>query len=376
MPFRGHTVQNRIDEAGASPAQGKGLAVAESSAPTVAGSRAVTDDDYELLSSGFAADGVLGQWTQATPVFADSTGRQVKVRAGFTALVGGHVYRSGTSDIVRSISANASGSTRIDMIVLGLDRSTLAVTSYVKAGTPGAGAPPALQRDARGLTSGKWEIPIGMVTVINGAANLAAGDVSNIAWFSRGDAVATASTAPPQPDAASYTRLLHTDTGYEFESVSNAWRRYPWQMARGFIGGKRYTGATTLASIGTSEALTGMDSGSVSLEANRRYRVHVHLKTVSTAGNYMTVRVRETNISGTIIVQQNVWQTATGAHIDWHFMADLTNSSATTKTYVVTLSGSTGTTNVNQGNVSSTGLAGVFVEDLGPSAPNAITNVT
>ncbi len=349
--------------------------MAESSAPTVAGSRAVADNEYELLSSGFAADGVLGQWTQSTPVFADSTGRQVKVRAGFTALVGGHVYQSGTSDIVKSISANASGSTRIDMIVLGLDRSTLAVTSYVKAGTPGAGAPPALQRDARGLTTGKWEIPIGMVNVVNGAANLAAGDVTNIAWFSRGSAVATASTTPPQPDAASYTRLVHTDTGNEFESVSNAWRRYPWQHARGIVGGQRYTsGATLVASIGSSETLAGLSSGTVSLEANRRYRIHLNLRVATSAADqYFTARVRETNLAGSVIGFWQQLMRATGASHDWWFMNEITNATATTKTYVASLSTATGAINSNAGSTQTP--AGIWVEDMGPSSPSVVTTI-
>lgn len=349
--------------------------MAESSAPTISGSRSVADQEYEVLSSGFAADGVLGQWTNSTPVFGDSSGRQVKIRANFFALVGGHYYSSGTSDTIRSISANASGSTRIDLVVLGLNRSTLAVTSYIKNGTPGAGAPPALQRDARGLTTGIWEIPIAQVTVVNGAATIAVGDVTNIAWYSRGNVVGTLSTAPPQPDAASYPYLIHTDTGTMFESLSNAWRRWPWQVARGMIGGKRYTsGATLVASIGTSETLAGLDSGSVSLEANRRYRLHLHSRiAVSANDTYFTVRLRETNISGTVVGFWNQLVRGFGANHDYEFVQEITTSASATKTYVASFQTASNTLNSNAG--STTSPAGVWVEDVGPSLPNVVTVV-
>ncbi len=353
--------------------------MAESSAPTVAGSRSVADNEYEVLSSGFAADGVLGQWTSSSPVFGDSTGRQVKVRANFFALVGGHYYSSGTSDLVKSIAANASGSTRHDLVVLGLNRSTLAVTSYVKAGTPGAGSPPALQRDARGLTTGLWEIPLAQVAVINGASNLAAGDVTNVAWYSRGNVVTsvsglTASTLI-QPDAASYPFWENTDTGATFESVSGAWRRWPWYAARGIIGGQRYTsGATLVSGIGSSELLGGISSGSVSLEANRRYRLHLNCRIAASANDlYFTARIRETNISGTVVGFWQQLMRALGASHDWWFTNEIVNASATTKTYVASFSVTSGTINSNAGSTSSP--AGIWVEDMGPSSPNFVTTI-
>lgn len=348
--------------------------MAETSWPTVAGSRVVTDDQFELMSMNWSADGADATLT-STPVFGDSSGRQVKVRAGVDAIVGGHGYNSGASDIIRSIAANASGSTRFDAIVLGLDRTTWAVTSYAKTGTPGAGVPPALTRNARGSSAGVWEIPLAMVQVANGAATISAANVTDIAWYSAGETVVTTSTNPLQPPAADYARMRHSDTGHEFDSVAGAWRRSPWQVARGFIGGKKYQGATTLAAVGSSEVLSGVDSGAVSLEANRRYRIHAHLKTLSTATAYATIKIRETNVSGTIIAQFNTYFDATGAHLNWYFAADITNATATTKTYVVTMSVGAGTTNSQNGNVTTTGMVGCFVEDIGPSSPNAITVV-
>jgi hypothetical protein len=350
--------------------------VAETSWPTVAGARAVTDDQWELMSAAFAADGVQGAWTSSSPVFGDSSGRQVKVRSAQLAVVGGHGYSSGTSDTIKSISANSSGSTRIDMVVLGLSRTTWAVTSYVKTGTPGAGAPPALTRNARGGSTGVWEIPLAMVTVVNGAATIAAGDVTNIAWYSRGETVATSSATPPQPDAASYSRMMHTDTGHEFDSVSGAWRRSPWQVSRGVVGGKRYNAnAIIAAGISTSESVLNMNSGSVVLEANRRFRLQSNLRLQAASSNtYFIYRLRETDLFGTIVGYAEQFITGSGAPHNFTFEDEIATSSSITRTYVPTLQ------RIGGGNLTAfTGATfltcGVWVIDVGPSAPDVVTIV-
>ncbi len=197
--------------------------MAESSWPTVAGTRAVTDDQYELMCAGYTIDGIIGTHTDTTVAYGDSSGRQVKIRAGKTALVGGHGWYSGSTDVTLTIAANSSGSTRIDMVVLGLDRTTWAVNAYIVQGTPGAGIP-SLTRGARGSGAGKWEIPIASVTVVNGASTIASTDVTNIGWYSGDDMIAVASTASHQPPVADYSRMRHTDTGNEWTSVSGAWR--------------------------------------------------------------------------------------------------------------------------------------------------------
>ncbi len=350
--------------------------MAESSWPTTAGSRVVDDAQYEHLAWGWArADGILGNPGDTSVCFGDSSGRQVKMRSGKRGFVRGRGWYSGTSDNILSIAANASGSTRKDIVVLRLTRSTWAVTAAIVQGTPGAGNP-SLTQDATGGTTGVWEIPLAVVTVANGAATIASGDVVDSTWYSHGDQLVLSSTTQVQPLATAYTALRYHDTGQMYESVSGAWRRGPWQAAWGIIGGQRYTAGTTIvSSIGTSETLAGVSSGSVNLDANRRYRIHLHLRLATSVGsNYITFRVRETNISGTIVLQDNQLQSGSGANMDWHFVNDIaTAGSPATKTYVASLAGSTGTINSNSG--STTGLVGIMVEDIGPSSPNLITVV-
>ncbi len=352
--------------------------MAETSWPTTAGSRIVDDAQYEHLAWAWGrADGILGNPGDTAVVYGDSSGRQVKVRSGKRGHVRGRGWYSGTSDNTITIAANASGSTRIDVIVLRLTRSTWAVTAAVIAGTPGAGTP-AITQDATGGTTGVWEVPLAVVTVANGAATISAGNVADTTWFSHGATIVTSSTAGVQPTAAAYTSMRHFDTGHLWETVSGAWRLAPWQSAWGVIGGRRYTAGSSSAIVtggGTSEFASSQSSGSVSLRANRRYRIRAFVRlytSVSTA--WVILRVRETNLAGTIRAEKLVTNANQSVIFDWEVVGEYTTSADETKTYVVTGQSSSGTWNIYAGTAAAN-MTGVFVEDVGPSSPNVITAV-
>lgn len=131
------------------------------------------------MCSSFMPDGIVGTIADTTAVYADSTGMQVKIRSGKIATVHGHGWYSGSSDFTKTVTANASGSARVDLVVLRLSRSTWAITAEVKAGTPGSGVPPSLTQDAATTGAGVWEIPLATVAVANGAVTIAAGNVTN-----------------------------------------------------------------------------------------------------------------------------------------------------------------------------------------------------
>lgn len=122
--------------------------------------------------------GVLGDFTSPQLIFGDSSGRQVKVAADRYALVRGHTWWSGSTIVTKSIGANSSGSTRIDLVVLRLSRTTWDVTVEVVAGTPGGGAPSPTQGAG---TTGTWELPLATVSVANGAASISAANVTYVA---------------------------------------------------------------------------------------------------------------------------------------------------------------------------------------------------
>jgi hypothetical protein len=143
--------------------------VAQASWPSPAhNDREVTDLEYERLAARFSENGIYG--TPADPaVVTAGVGLAVNVRADVYASVRGHAWASGSTGDTLEIAANSSGSTRIDRVVLRLDRSTWTVRAVVKTGTPGAGVP-SLSQSAG--DTGTYEIPLAEVTVLNGAASV------------------------------------------------------------------------------------------------------------------------------------------------------------------------------------------------------------
>lgn len=156
--------------------------MAELSWPSPDNGRAVDESQYEQLSAHNTEDGFYmdpnGVFidTAGGPVYADSSSpRNVKIRANKYANVRGFGYHSGASDVQLSIDANTSGSTRIDWVVLELDRATWNVRAKIVKGTAGTGVPPALTRD-EGAT-GVFQVPVATVNVANNASVIGAANV-------------------------------------------------------------------------------------------------------------------------------------------------------------------------------------------------------
>jgi hypothetical protein len=140
--------------------------VAQDSWPSPAhNARAVTDTEYEKIAARFSGDGVYGDPGDPAVVTA-GVGLSVNIRADVYASVRGHAWTSGTSTVTLPVAANSSGKTRVDRVVLRLDRSAWTVRAVIKAGTPGGGAP-ALTQDTG--DTGVYEIPLATVTLLNGA---------------------------------------------------------------------------------------------------------------------------------------------------------------------------------------------------------------
>jgi hypothetical protein len=139
----------------------------------------VDDSQWEKLAVGIGSTaGVLGDFTSPQLVYGDSTGMQIKVAADRYALVRGHAWWSGSSIFTKSIASNSSGSTRIDLVVLRLSRTTWDVTVTIIQGTPGAGAPAPTQSLS---TTGNFDLVLATVTVANGAATITAANVTYVA---------------------------------------------------------------------------------------------------------------------------------------------------------------------------------------------------
>lgn len=134
--------------------------------------RNVTDSEYERIAARFSDDGIDGSPLD-TAVVSAGTGLQAVVRSGVYGSVRGFAWYSGAVDDPLTISANASGSTRTDAVVLRLDRSTWDVRAVVREGTPGSGAPTLVQDTG---DTGLYEILLAYVTVANGAVSVTVTD--------------------------------------------------------------------------------------------------------------------------------------------------------------------------------------------------------
>jgi hypothetical protein len=228
--------------------------VAESSWPSPAASHAVADDQYEKLGLSFGPlGGVVGDFTSPQLVYGDSTGMQVKVAADRYALVRGHEWWSGSSILTKTIGANSSGSTRTDLVVLRLSRTTWDVTTVVIAGTPGAGAPAPTQNTG---TTGSWDLPLATVTVANGAATITAGNVTYVAPHldPSGGGYRAASAAAlayiPAPLAGMEATL--TD-GTRYYYTGSAWaEKFGWQTYSPTV----YQNMSTTRSVHASWSVT------------------------------------------------------------------------------------------------------------------------
>ncbi|MFM9637595.1 hypothetical protein [Streptomyces turgidiscabies] len=177
--------------------------------------RAVTDTEYEKIAARFSDDGVYGVPSD-TAVVAAGVGLSVDVRPGVYASVRGHAWTSGTATVNLPISANSSGSARVDRVVLRLDRSAWTVRAVVKAGASGAGAP-ALTQDAG--DTGVYEIPLALVTVPNAATAVTVARGEQYIGSRTRPCTSTTLPLTPQPGEHAF----ETDTGILRMWTGSAW---------------------------------------------------------------------------------------------------------------------------------------------------------
>lgn len=123
-----------------------------------------------------------------SPAYADSTGRQVKVRALSAGRIRGTRFNDAAGSIV-AMTTNTSGNPRVDLLVARLDRPAVAPNAYtvkyvVIPGAPAAAPVAPLPVRTESLDgSGTWDIPIAEIKVANGYTTVAATDVTNRAWW-------------------------------------------------------------------------------------------------------------------------------------------------------------------------------------------------
>lgn len=130
-----------------------------------------------ILSSdtNYPNRGVLKEVLNELKVIAKSPATtQIEVGAG-KALVYGREY-SNDSAVSFTISANASGNPRIDLVVLRADWVAQTIRLVVKEGTPaGSPAVPTLTQSAGTL----WEIPLAQIAVASGFSSITTANITD-----------------------------------------------------------------------------------------------------------------------------------------------------------------------------------------------------
>lgn len=137
----------------------------------------VLTSDWTRMARSFGGvdinSGVVGHaGGNVAKVYADASGRLVKVMPGYVLLQGSYRYWDTTENV--SIAANTSGNPRIDLIVVRKSPEDRTVTLEVIQGTPGA-SPTEPTETVTDL--GIYEVPLAAVRVENGAAVITADKV-------------------------------------------------------------------------------------------------------------------------------------------------------------------------------------------------------
>ncbi len=125
-------------------------------------------------------DGVIFGYANEYQVYADSSGKQVKVKTGAVWIKGGYAYD--TSENTIAMASNSSGTPRIDVIAAEIDwvNNTMGVVSIT--GTPGVTpvAPTLTKTDGT-----KWQLKLAEVYIANGYTTVAATDVTDYRTYTQ-----------------------------------------------------------------------------------------------------------------------------------------------------------------------------------------------
>lgn len=252
--------------------------MAQDSYPSSArASGALSDVEYETLVSPFYPSGILGTPDDLYPVYCDNSGtRSVHFRALSRGLVRGTYYAEGSTDTSISAAANATGSDRYDLAVWRLDRATSGspVRAALVTGTSNPAGPAPTQNDVSN-SAGKWEHPIGIIKVPNGAAVLASSAVDEIGYY----------IAPP-------TYITRSDRGRP--SAIKGQKIYEWDTV------------SELTADGSDYTLELADSGDVPLSAAANWVINA-----GNPPNYISVR----KVNGLVLFNFRVTRTTSNAPI-------------------------------------------------------------
>lgn len=330
--------------------------------------RIITDLEYErLMASPLATSGLVGRTTDPALVYADSTGRHVKVHSDRRAWVRGFEWDSGPSDNTLTIAANSTGATRRDLVVLRLDRATFAVNAAVVTGT--ATVPSPTQNTG---TSGVWELPLASVAVANGAVSIAPSDVTPLAWYlGANPVICTAATSPPFTTPG----LVKFQDGLPYMATGSGWLLLmdSTRVPLGNAWSKRITpGSVSMGGNLGDGTRTWLSAQNIAVQPSRTYRLfaQVSIKPSLGEGGDQSARLNlyQNGSAGTLLassgrVRLNFMNNGTYLHaVHPHYRTSPSQTTIPLFAGTLILYGASGYFNIDSD-------FDVVVEDVGPVDP-------
>ncbi|MGW2724794.1 hypothetical protein [Streptomyces sp. NPDC001492] len=148
--------------------------MAEFSAP-FDGSSIATELQWSRMARRWGLDGVHTEDPSTTALKVTASGTTTVAVAPGMAFVNGFFYHLDAAKNL-TVTANATGAARVDLVVLRADQAANSVTAVYKTGGTTA---PTLTQDETGV----WEIPLAQCTVAAGASVVTAANVIDKRYF-------------------------------------------------------------------------------------------------------------------------------------------------------------------------------------------------
>lgn len=135
----------------------------------------VQESDWVLMTQWFMQPGVYLDALGGMQVYADSSGKQVKIHTGEAWAYGTFFYNTDSPDfILGPFPDNPSGNPRIDRVVLRFDWTTNSADFVLLVGTPAGSPTPPATATAPGVV---WDLKLAQVNIASGYTTIAAGNV-------------------------------------------------------------------------------------------------------------------------------------------------------------------------------------------------------
>lgn len=131
-----------------------------------------TESDQADFNMNMRPQGILPESGLGVLNWSAIGGMFIRVLPG-AALIRGFLYKNDANKDI-AVGSNASGSTRIDTLVIRMNPTANTAVAQLVVGTPGAGAPALTQ-----VVGGTWDFPLSDISVANGAATILAGNVTD-----------------------------------------------------------------------------------------------------------------------------------------------------------------------------------------------------